>query len=156
MRAEIQDLHAKMRAVESQSRGSTYVSTDADLTQKLLQLENEVSLKKMEVQSLKEQVSGVHLLSESLVAHWMSPQINLMRNERDSPGVNRQELNDRIMEINSLRTELDRVRKDKNITSGLVTQMQKDMANKVGSSPHPLLSFLCYRISLPSGSLCSL
>ena len=35
------------------------------------------------------------------------------------------------MEINSLKTELERVKKDKNITSGLVTQMQRDMANKV-------------------------
>ena len=56
-----------------------------------------------------------------------------MRNERDgdNSGLNRQEFNDRILEINSLRTELERVRKDKNITSGLVSQMQRDMANKV-------------------------
>ena len=59
--------------------------------------------------------------------------INLMRKDGDGDGTgsHRQELNDRILEINSLRTELERVRKDKNITSGLVTQMQKDMANKV-------------------------
>ena len=45
--------------------------------------------------------------------------------------ISRQDFNDRVMEINSLKTELERVRKDKNITSGLVTQMQRDMANKV-------------------------
>ena len=49
---------------------------------------------------------------------------------RNSP-INRQEFNDRIMEINSLRTELERTKKDKNITSGLVSQMQRDMSNKV-------------------------
>ena len=46
-------------------------------------------------------------------------------------GVSRQELNDRISEVNSLKNELERVKKDKNITSGLVTQMQRDMTNKV-------------------------
>lgn len=46
-------------------------------------------------------------------------------------GVLRQDLNDRILEVNSLRTELERVKKDKNVTSGLVTQIQRDMANKV-------------------------
>ena len=46
--------------------------------------------------------------------------------------INRQDFNDRIMEINSLKTELERTKKDKNITSGLVSQMQRDMSNKVG------------------------
>jgi len=49
----------------------------------------------------------------------------------NSGTINRQDFNDRVMEVNSLKTELERVRKDKNITSGLVTQMQRDMANKV-------------------------
>ena len=48
-----------------------------------------------------------------------------------SPGMSRQELNNRISEVNSLRHELERVKKDKNIMSGLVTSMQRDMANKV-------------------------
>lgn len=36
-----------------------------------------------------------------------------------------------MKEVASLRSELERVKKDKNITSGLVTQMQHDMSNKV-------------------------
>ena len=43
----------------------------------------------------------------------------------------RQELGERMKEVTSLRSELERVKKDKNITSGLVTQMQRDMTNKV-------------------------
>jgi hypothetical protein len=34
-------------------------------------------------------------------------------------------------ENGQLKIELERAKKEKNITSGLVTQMQKDMANKV-------------------------
>ena len=48
--------------------------------------------------------------------------------------VNRTEYNERVQELNSLRTEYERCRKDKNITAGLVTQMQRDMSNKVGKN----------------------
>lgn len=43
----------------------------------------------------------------------------------------RQELNEKVRELNNVRNELERVKKDKNITSGLVTQMQRDMSSKV-------------------------
>lgn len=43
----------------------------------------------------------------------------------------RQELGERIREISQLRTELECVKKDKGITAGLITQMQRDMSNKV-------------------------
>lgn len=49
----------------------------------------------------------------------------------DSPTSIRTELNNKIKEVNNLKNELERVKKDKNITSGLVTQMQRDMSNKV-------------------------
>ena len=42
------------------------------------------------------------------------------------------ELQTRVVEVNSLRAELERVQKDKRIMAGLVTQMQRDMTNKVG------------------------
>jgi hypothetical protein len=48
-----------------------------------------------------------------------------------SPLMLRQELGERMKEVANLRSELERVRKDKGITSGLVTQMQRDMSNKV-------------------------
>lgn len=55
------------------------------------------------------------------------------QNEYDieSPANMRAELGDKIKEVNNLRNEFERVKKDKNITSGLVTQMQRDMSNKV-------------------------
>lgn len=43
----------------------------------------------------------------------------------------RAELSDKLKEVTNLKNELERVKKDKNITSGLVTQMQRDMSNKV-------------------------
>ena len=92
-------------------RFETSHNTDQELTQKLLQLENEIQQKRMEVQSLKDQLSR-------------------MRSDRPS-SASRKELNDRIVEVNNLRAELERARKDKNITAGLVTQMQRDMTNKV-------------------------
>lgn len=51
--------------------------------------------------------------------------------DTSSSSVSRTELNERVMEINSLRQELERTKKDKNITTGLVTQMQRDMTSKV-------------------------
>ena len=69
----------------------------------------------------------------SICLHFL--QINRMKSNghkiTDMNGISKHEVNDRISEINSLRTELERVRKDKNITSGLVTQMQRDMTSKV-------------------------
>jgi len=44
------------------------------------------------------------------------------------------QLNDKVLEINSLREEQERFRKDKNIMSGLLTQVQKDISLKVCSS----------------------
>ena len=57
LRDEIQDLHAKARATDTTLRAASEVPNDAEVTQKLLQLENEVKLRKTEVDSLKEQVT---------------------------------------------------------------------------------------------------
>lgn len=63
---------------------------------------------------------------------FFSIQISRMRSESQENVPNlRLELGERVTELTSVRKELDRVKKDKNITSGLVTQMQRDMANKV-------------------------
>lgn len=43
------------------SRGAATVSSDAHLTEKLLAIENELAMKKLEVQSLKEQVGDFML-----------------------------------------------------------------------------------------------
>lgn len=42
------------------SQSASLLSTDAALTEKLIQLENDVSLKKSEIQSLKDQVRSEH------------------------------------------------------------------------------------------------
>lgn len=42
-----------------------------------------------------------------------------------------QEFNEKLQELHSVRAELERVRKDKNIISGLVNQTQRDMSSKV-------------------------
>ena len=55
----------------------------------------------------------------------------LQRERPKQSGVPIQDYHDRILEMNSLRVELEKVQKEKNITSGLVTQMQRDMSNKV-------------------------
>ena len=51
--------------------------------------------------------------------------------DTENPALLRSELSDKTKEITSLQQELARVKKDKNITSGLVTQMQRDMTSKV-------------------------
>lgn len=43
-----------------------------------------------------------------------------------------QEFNEKLQELHNVRAELERVRKDKNIISGLVNQTQRDMSAKVG------------------------
>ena len=45
--------------------------------------------------------------------------------------VSLQEFNEKLQELYSVRAELERVRKDKNIISGLVNQTQRDMSSKV-------------------------
>ncbi|XP_012938501.1 forkhead-associated domain-containing protein 1 [Aplysia californica] len=85
---------------------------DMDLSAKLLHLETEVTAKKGEINALREQLS------------------KLQSDRSSSPQLLRQELAERVKEVTQLRTELERVKKDKNITSGLVTQMQRDMSNK--------------------------
>ncbi|CAL1541605.1 unnamed protein product [Lymnaea stagnalis] len=94
---------------------SIIMGGDMDLSAKLLHLETEVSAKKGEIAVLKEQ-------------------LNKLQDDRaNSPQLLRQELGERVKEISHLRNELEKVKKDKNITSGLVTQMQRDMSNKDGT-----------------------
>lgn len=45
--------------------------------------------------------------------------------------VSLQEFNEKLQELHSVRAQLERVRKDKNIISGLVNQTQRDMSSKV-------------------------
>ena len=58
----------------------------------------------------------------------------MQQDRSSSPQLLRQELGERVKEVTQLRTELERVKKDKGITAGLVTQMQRDMSQKVRST----------------------
>ncbi|XP_048767224.2 forkhead-associated domain-containing protein 1-like isoform X2 [Ostrea edulis] len=82
---------------------------DVNLTQRICQLENEVTAKDQELNAVKEQLSGFKVQQQSP---------SMMVLETDNK------------ENSQLKIELERAKKEKNITSGLVTQMQKDMANK--------------------------
>ena len=85
---------------------------DADLSQKLVHLESEVASKKEEIASMREQL--VSLQSERVETKVILPDEMVEKNK----------------ELNNLRNELERVKKDKGITTGLVTQMQRDMSSK--------------------------
>ncbi|GFO32868.1 forkhead-associated domain-containing protein 1, partial [Plakobranchus ocellatus] len=89
---------------------------DMDTSARLLHLETEVTAKKGEIKNLKEQL------------------LKFQQDRSSSPQLLRQELGERVKEVTQLRTELDRVRKDKSITAGLVTQMQRDMSQKSGEA----------------------
>ena len=82
----------------------TSLAADANVRTKLLQLEAEVAAKKAEVSQLRDRLQQP-TAGGTIVA--------------DS------------LELTSVRSEVDRLRKDKQISNGLVGQMQKDLANKV-------------------------
>ncbi|CAH1772597.1 unnamed protein product [Owenia fusiformis] len=105
-REEIADLQNKLR----QSQTKTGYASDQDVTQKLLQLENEVLSKRLEVSTLQDE-------------------LRCIKNNKKEKGSNEQ-INTSIVEASHLKSQLDMVTKDKNITSGLVTTMQRDMSNK--------------------------
>ncbi|XP_067659401.1 forkhead-associated domain-containing protein 1-like [Haliotis asinina] len=113
----IQQLQQENGQLQKQLRQepSVIMGGDTDVSSKLLVLEAEVNARKDEVASLKEQLN------------------NMKSDSGDSTYHLRQELNEKVRELNNVRNELERVRKDKNITSGLVTQMQRDMSNKDSS-----------------------
>lgn len=82
----------------------TSLAADSNVRTKLLQLEAEVAAKKAEVSQLRDR------LQQSTVGGTVMA---------DS------------LELTSVRSEVDRLRKDRQISNGLVGQLQKDLANKV-------------------------
>ncbi|KAL8571126.1 hypothetical protein ACOMHN_010587 [Nucella lapillus] len=108
LQQQISDLKTKLQQEPSIIMGCG----DGDASQRIKQLEAEVSAKNAEVTALKGKLTQIQTQGPA------------------NPIMLRQELNDRMKEIANLRSELERVKKDKSITSGLVTQMQRDMSNK--------------------------
>ncbi|KAI0210170.1 Forkhead-associated domain-containing protein 1 [Lamellibrachia satsuma] len=117
LRTEIRDLQNQLRQMTTNWSTSPAMSNDTEVMQRLMQMENELARKMGENENLREQLKQAQEKSQT-----PSPSV--------SNSVSRQDFNDRVMEMNSLRTELERVQKDKNIMAGLVTQMQRDMSNK--------------------------
>lgn len=111
----IEQLQQQLKDITSRQQEPMIIGGDPEIADKLFQLENEVKLKRQEINDLREQLT--RLQNQSAVDIENSPNF-------------RSELNEKIKEINNLRNELERIKKDKNITSGLVTQMQRDMTNK--------------------------
>lgn len=91
---------------------------DADLSQKLVHLESEVAAKKEEIALMREQEL------DELVS--LQSQTERVETRVILPD----EMAEKHKELNNLRNELERVKKDKGITTGLVTQMQRDMSSK--------------------------
>ncbi|CAC5400757.1 unnamed protein product [Mytilus coruscus] len=86
------------------------MGSDPDFTQRIVHLENEVTAKKEEIAALREQL----VLLQSTETKVLLPE----------------EIAEKNKELNNVRNELERVKKDKGITTGLVTQMQRDMSSK--------------------------
>ncbi|KAK3104566.1 hypothetical protein FSP39_005088 [Pinctada imbricata] len=107
--AHIQTLQQTI--MDMQQRMSTQppliMGQDVDLTQKLVQLEHELTAKQQEISALREQL-----------LHQTDTNVSSVTEVTESK------------ELNTMKNELERAKKDKNITSGLITQMQKDMSNK--------------------------
>ncbi|XP_025083413.1 forkhead-associated domain-containing protein 1-like [Pomacea canaliculata] len=108
LQQQISDLQEKLQQEPSIIMGSG----DPELSLRLAQMEDEINAKRAEIMALKDQLNSTPPESTG------------------NPLILRQELGERMKEVASLRSELERVKKDKNITSGLVTQMQHDMSNK--------------------------
>ncbi|XP_064642257.1 forkhead-associated domain-containing protein 1-like [Lineus longissimus] len=92
----------------NRTRRLVETSTDGALASRVNQLQGEIDAKTAE---LKKQA---HIISEST----------------DNPASLRIALNEHVQANTDIRSELEKTRKDKSITSGLVTQMQRDMSNK--------------------------
>ncbi|GFS06405.1 forkhead-associated domain-containing protein 1 [Elysia marginata] len=112
LQQQIGDMQNKFGAEPSVIMGGGGGNADMDTSARLLHLETEVSAKKGEIKNLKEQL------------------LKMQQDRSSSPQLLRQELGERVKEVTQLRTELERVKKDKSITAGLVTQMQRDMSQK--------------------------
>ncbi|XP_021372851.1 forkhead-associated domain-containing protein 1-like isoform X2 [Mizuhopecten yessoensis] len=94
------------------TQGPLIMGEDADLSQRVVALEHELTTKNQEMNSMREQLTNVQLETPS------------------SPAVMTDELSLKLKELNNVKNELERVKKDKGITSGLVTQMQRDLSSK--------------------------
>ncbi|XP_033764191.1 LOW QUALITY PROTEIN: forkhead-associated domain-containing protein 1-like [Pecten maximus] len=99
------------------TQGPLIMGADTDLSQRVVALETELTSKNQEMISMKEQFRTIQLSNAQL-------------ERSSSPPVMTDELSLKLKELNNVKNELERVKKDKGITSGLVTQMQRDLSSK--------------------------
>ncbi|XP_069112463.1 forkhead-associated domain-containing protein 1-like isoform X2 [Argopecten irradians] len=94
------------------TQGPLIMGSDTDLSQRVVALETELTSKNQEIIAMREQLTNAQLDRSS------------------SPPLMTDELSLKLKELNNVKNELERVKKDKGITSGLVTQMQRDLSSK--------------------------
>ncbi|XP_064424007.1 forkhead-associated domain-containing protein 1 [Latimeria chalumnae] len=105
----IAGLHDEIAALKHQIAQTGPSQGDIQITQKLLALERDIRTKKNEIQALKEQITKLQKGSSEVIRH---------------------SLNERDLEITNLKNELEKQKKDNNMTSGLVTSLQRDISAK--------------------------
>lgn len=86
--------------------------SDQEVTRKLLQLEQEAIAKSSEVVALQEQI------------------LKLESSQRRSATLPPADYADKLQELHEVRSELEKVKKERSSSSGLVSQLQRDMSNK--------------------------
>ncbi|KAF6038934.1 hypothetical protein EB796_002768 [Bugula neritina] len=109
---KIEQLNSELTQLKQQMAAQ---QQNSDTNKMVDKLEKELHSKKTEIAVLKDKVNKLERSRKNLISE-------------DTVTV--QEFNDKLQELHSVRAELERVRKDKNIISGLVNQTQRDMSSK--------------------------
>ncbi|XP_031412550.1 forkhead-associated domain-containing protein 1 isoform X2 [Meleagris gallopavo] len=102
----IRDLQGELA---SMAKSMAAVRNDVELTQRLLTFEREIRAKTEEIKALKEQISNLQKGSSEVFSH---------------------SLQERDLEMRSLRRESEKLKRDHALTTGLVTSLQREIAVK--------------------------
>ncbi|XP_042739057.1 forkhead-associated domain-containing protein 1 isoform X1 [Lagopus leucura] len=102
----IRDLQGELASV---AKSMAAVRNDVELTQRLLAFEGEIRAKTEEIKALKEQISNLQKGSSEVYSH---------------------SLQERDLEMRSLRRESEKLKRDHALTTGLVTSLQREIAVK--------------------------
>ncbi|XP_031469296.1 forkhead-associated domain-containing protein 1 [Phasianus colchicus] len=102
----IRDLQGELA---SMAKSMVAVRNDVELTQRLLTFEREIRAKTEEIKALKEQISSLQKGSSEVFSH---------------------SLQERDLEMRSLRRESEKLKRDHALITGLVTSLQREIAVK--------------------------
>ncbi|XP_021272951.1 forkhead-associated domain-containing protein 1 isoform X2 [Numida meleagris] len=104
----IRDLRGELASM-AKSMALAAARNDVELTQRLLTFEREIGAKTEEIKALKEQISNLQKGSSEVFSH---------------------SLQERDLEMGSLRREIEKLKRDHALTTGLVTSLQGEVAAK--------------------------